>query len=444
MEWNYEEIKKVAKRTGRKVSDFLAMATINDPFYKGSPIDIEKAQWFKDIWDRFGYEKGVHIRRIHYQLISQEQPVKMPNNKIYANTDKCFDYLNQASRAARYLNFVDASNFDDRRNEKPTINTENKYDNIDVYQQEGDYFNISLSDFPEQPSYNVIAEQQSTYLLELWCEKSTMNDVLEPFCSRYGINFTAGMGQASITQVNEMLKERAAWGKALRIFYISDFDNSGKSIPVAVARKVEYFLATADDGLDIKLEQIVLTEKQCIKYKLPKAPGEERHTKFEDQYGEGITELDALEALHPGELVKIVKSYISPYYEKNQEQTDKVEELVSDIQDQLVDIEGQIAENYEEEYDKLFGEYTRIKNEFEDRVEKISEQTKVLYSKMSNELDKEVYTMDYEPLPEHELIEESDDFLFDSNRDYLKQLNYYKKFQYDKTGYKRLPMIRTK
>ena len=95
--WNYETIKRES-RARRKagldcaVPDLIALARNNDPFYRGSKGDIEKALWFADLWERFGYERGVHLRRMHYQLISQDPLVKKPNGKLY---DSRRDYLDQ-------------------------------------------------------------------------------------------------------------------------------------------------------------------------------------------------------------------------------------------------------------------------------------------------------------------------------------------------------------
>lgn len=55
----------------------------NDPFYVGTKGDTTKAAWFADIWQRFGYTSGVHLRRVHYQLVSQDPPILEPNGKAW-------------------------------------------------------------------------------------------------------------------------------------------------------------------------------------------------------------------------------------------------------------------------------------------------------------------------------------------------------------------------
>jgi hypothetical protein len=67
-----------------------------------------------------------------------------------------------------------------------------------------------------------------------------------------------------------------------------------------------------------------------VKYKLPRTPikeSERRAAKFEERYGEGATELDALEALHPGELRKIVEAEIDRYLELSEQ----IESVFDDI-----------------------------------------------------------------------------------------------------------------
>jgi len=78
---DYEALKLLAKEMKRPVKSLLAESPQVDPFYCGMPAQVEKAQWFADLWNTFGYTKGVHLRRMHYQIISQDPPVKMVKGK---------------------------------------------------------------------------------------------------------------------------------------------------------------------------------------------------------------------------------------------------------------------------------------------------------------------------------------------------------------------------
>ncbi len=98
--FNYDAIKALAKARGCKVTDLIALAPQNDPFYTGTPNDLALGEWFADLWLRFDYTRGVHIRRVHYQVVSQDPPVLLPNGKPYENTETCWDVLSMASKAA--------------------------------------------------------------------------------------------------------------------------------------------------------------------------------------------------------------------------------------------------------------------------------------------------------------------------------------------------------
>ena len=120
----------------------------------------------------------------------------------------------------------------------------------------------------------------------------------------------------------------------MRILYISDFDPGGMSMPLAAARKIEFTLRKEMPDLDIQLRPIALTHEQCRQYRLPRTPmkeGESRAAKFEARFGEGATELDALEALHPGELARIIEREIRRYYDDT-------------LDDQIAEVEGEVRE----------------------------------------------------------------------------------------------------
>ena len=94
-------------------------------------------------------------------------------------------------------------------------------------------------------------------------EKTTQNDILLPLCQRYGVNLITGLGELSYTRCVEAALRAKASGLPVRILYLSDFDPGGRSMPVAVARKIEFELRTKHPGLDIQVRPIFLTLEQC-------------------------------------------------------------------------------------------------------------------------------------------------------------------------------------
>src|SRR5712691_8219925 len=86
---DYETIKALSKHTGQRVGDLIVLAPQNDPFYTGTPNDWALAEWFAGLWQAFGYATGVHLRRIHYQVVSQDPPVLLPNGKPFERKGRC-------------------------------------------------------------------------------------------------------------------------------------------------------------------------------------------------------------------------------------------------------------------------------------------------------------------------------------------------------------------
>src|SRR4051812_33833267 len=83
----YERTKRLAKELGCTIPELLVLARQNDPFFVGSKTDLAMAEWFADLWLRFGYTTGVHLRRVHYQLVSQEAATKH-NGKSHTKTQR--------------------------------------------------------------------------------------------------------------------------------------------------------------------------------------------------------------------------------------------------------------------------------------------------------------------------------------------------------------------
>ncbi len=61
--FEYEDIKQLGRETGCRAADLIVLSPNNDPFYAGVPNRRERAEWFAELWDRFGLHHGVHLRR---------------------------------------------------------------------------------------------------------------------------------------------------------------------------------------------------------------------------------------------------------------------------------------------------------------------------------------------------------------------------------------------
>jgi len=101
------------------VDDLLVMHRNSDPFFKGSPSHWRDARWFAELWKRFEYANGVHLRRVHYQILSTGQ--RAATGEPYSNALECWSELCAAGAAARILGLVDPEAFVDRRNDPPRL-----------------------------------------------------------------------------------------------------------------------------------------------------------------------------------------------------------------------------------------------------------------------------------------------------------------------------------
>lgn len=443
----YEDLKELAQQAGVNIPDLLALARQNDPFLCGSPAQVEKAQWFADLWRRFGYSTGVHLRRVHYRLVSQHTPT-MHDGTPYENTERCWGYLCEAGKYARYLGLVPVEAFEDHRNPAPHIFAWPRYGDAEpswginnpdwtlpaIATDLGAGLAFNLPD-PAVGGYDYQAADQP-YHVELWIEKSTMDDVLRPVCSELGANLITSLGFQSITSVVSLLKRIAEAGKPTRIFYVSDFDPAGDGMPTAVARQVEFWLADFAPDADIKLTPLALTREQVITYRLPRIPIKEtdkRRGNFEDRHGEGAVELDALEALYPGQLARIVRSALAPYRDAglrwNLERTKQ--EALRDVREQWRDETGEERS----ELAALEAEARRIVGQYRERLEALAialagelapvrERLVGVQQAIQERIDDFDPDLPDRPAPETEAVDESD-WLFDAGRDYVDQLRVY-------------------
>jgi hypothetical protein len=427
---DYGWIKQVAKAQGVSVNDLIVLAPQNDPFYTGTPNDLALGEWFADLWRQIGDER-MHVRRVHYWLVSQGS-VFLPNGKPYENTIECWEVLNLASKAARYLELVDPAAFNDRRTPETMIyatdQSASPYVGINAYLSRA---GLKLPDFPDLPDYWVSGYYpEQPYHLEVWCEKSTMNDVLSPLCESFAVNLQTGMGEMSITATLALVHRLQQANKPARILYVSDFDPAGQSMPVAVSRKIEYFVRRFGLDLDIRVFPVVLTLEQVQQYQLPRTPikeTERRRVGFEARHGEGAVELDALEALYPGALTAILSDYIQQYYDvtlagRVQQQREALENALSDRWEW-------VTQGYEPVVQALRSEYEGLQAQVDNLMGNFGERLRSVWMDIRRDLEREVTPVDEYPVPLANAADEIDEGLYNTERDYVEQIVAYKQFQ---------------
>jgi hypothetical protein len=425
-------------------AEMAAMDTATDPFSVNQPQRLNRARWFAQLWNTFDFPDGVHLRRIHYVLVSQDDPVPLPDRtaksiamaanmakrlgssggmrqEIYVNDKICWNWLCEAGRDARLLGLV-PSVFEDKRNDEPREFLFGEF-LPGVSLRSG----LSFHHIEEQsllaPSWVTTFREDDVetpqvlqpYHLEVWAEKTTMDDILEPLCERLGVNLITGAGHASLTMVDKFMQRVRDRALPARILYVADADKYGQDMPIAAARKIEHrHRHPENEHLDLVLRHIVLTQDQIDEYTLPVSPID------------GVSvELDALEAIRPGEFERIVESEIRRYHDPNLDE--KVDEAFDDFK---ADVEAMndaaVTETEREELEELDRQRDALVTEFNARLAPLNVRAAELFAGIRERLAEGDTPVFDPPLPEPEDSEHGDP-LYDSSRDYLDQLEGYRR-----------------
>jgi len=440
--YDYERLKELADSEDRTFESVLALATSNDPYNANTPSRRRAARWFADIWKQFQIKPGMHDRRIHYLLVSQKTQILNIFGEPYENTERQWGLLCVAIRDARYLELIPPGAIVDRRNPEPAIYYASEGDTEPLIRcGEGGVIKSEISvTGPHFVRPWLTLEKpviSQPYHVELWCEKSTMNDVLMPLGHAYGVNIVTASGEMSSTACETLVNRAIESEKPVRILYISDFDPAGRAMPVSAARKIEFYIAKSGVPLDIQVRPVVLTHDQCVEFRLPRTPikeTERRGANFEARFGEGATELDALEAIRPGELERILVREIERYHDVTL--NDRIEDVATEASRDLTMITVEVHRQFADEVAALdtlkaeiAAEAERMREHIAAREADFARQARPVFDAMAEELQARAPDVDDYEWPEADEAEEDDDPLFDSTRGYVEQIERYRAHQ---------------
>jgi len=377
---NYRILKQLARSERVSIKDLIVLTPQNDPYYVGSPSQVRHADWMaNEVNDylRTRSTETFHDRAIHYVILSKgiERPIKANGWRSYEGDSNDFSFTMKAVQNARYLGLIPWSTVKDMKNPEPMIFAHywNHEASIDM-QLEYLVEKIVEDIYPLNP------QLQQAYHVELWTKKATINDILTPIATRYGVNVQSFSGQATATRVYELMGRIRSAHKPVRILYISDYDRYGDNMPASCGRKLQWFVDHSDMDVDVKLDRIMLTPEQVDEYGLPSVSGEERKV-----------ELDALEVYHPGETERIIEAAVSRYIDLG---------ITSEIRQMNIRIRRQM-------YESILHVLEPIRNQIE------SIQTPEIQ---------------IEDLPHATPIQEDEPSLYDSTRDYIEQTLMFKQY----------------
>ena len=249
----------------------------------------------------------------------------MRDGTPYENTTECWARLNECSKSARNLRLVDPANFVDRRNSEAVLAELVEDDGAMVWLNEAgdpwpaptiEMLSSALPDLPRLTFTTPTVAQR--YVVEIWVEKSTVDDILIRYTARYGVNIVTFTGKSSDIRCQELVDRALKHGRPVRILYVQTL------IPPGCRCR---WRSRARSSTGCALTTSISTSRcarsrsrmiSVVQYRLPRTPikaTERRAARFEERFGAGATELDALEALHPGVLRDILVAEIERYYD---------------------------------------------------------------------------------------------------------------------------------
>src|SRR5262249_1167529 len=141
----------------------------------------------------------------------------------------------------------------------------------------------------------------------------------------------------------------------------------------------------------------------------------------------GAVELDALEALYPGRLEQILAQYMQYYYDVSLDR--QVYEQRQRLGDYLQGQRQWGLDGYRNDIEALQVEYGVIRRDFEGGMAGYSERLRSLWQAVKSDLNRLMPDVAEFPVPEAECEQEVGEGLYNSERDYLRQVEAYKSFQ---------------
>lgn len=311
---------RAAADAGLPMSGLTVMSNQTDPYRIDTPANHRDAKWFANAWKSSGARRPIHLRGLHYALVSGHDELIRPDGTPYRNTADCWIWLQAVSNKARWLGYVDFSDIVDERNAPPIVLTVEQSRPC-WFVDSDDEQTLSLPDFEDLlPAAELTGfKARQAYRLVFIGEKQSLAQVLAPLVTELEAELVLPTGELSTTLLHGIMKRAAEDGRPCRVFYLSDADPAGHHMPLEVSRKIQAFIDKEFDGLDIQLRRAALTIDQVKALGLPSTPlkdTERRADRWRARWGIEQTEIDALATLNPAALERIVREAVAPYWDE--------------------------------------------------------------------------------------------------------------------------------
>jgi hypothetical protein len=312
-------IKSAATRESGGLARLTVMSVTTDPYRLDTPANHKIAQWLVQAWEASGARRPIHPRGLHYALVSMSPAPVMPSGDLYINSHDCWEWIATATRAARWLGYVPFDALEDERNAEPVIYTQEEPPEpfVAVVTREAPRELPTIESIMPSVFAGNFAVRQP-YRIVFVGEKQSLHDVLLPVVRRIDGEMVLATGELSSALLYGIVRRAADDGRPCRLFYLSDFDPTGWTMPTGVARKVQALVDRDFADLDVQVHRCALTFDQVKALGLPATPlkeTEKRSDRWRERWGVEQTEIDALATLQPSVLRRIVEEAVAPYWD---------------------------------------------------------------------------------------------------------------------------------
>ena len=314
------DVLQAARSPGVSMSDLTVLAAQNDPYRLDTPAGHRDAEWFAQQLEYALMDRTrLHLRGIHYVIVSQDDVVLKPNGLPYKNTEEDWVWLqSKAAKAARWLRYVPFEAITDERNDPPIIHGAAQPEEPWPYIGVGIHVEIPDASRIEPRVGVAHFEARQPYHMVIFGEKSSLADVLLPIAIRHHADLYLPTGEISDTLLYKMAKDGADDGRPMRVFSVSDFDPAGHQMPISISRKLQALSNLEFHDLDFEVRTVALKADQVRDLGLPSTPikeTEKRADRWREAYGSEQTEIDALATLQPKVLTRIVRDALRPFHD---------------------------------------------------------------------------------------------------------------------------------
>jgi hypothetical protein len=310
-------LRDIIRRPGRPMAELTVMTATTDPYRIDTPANHRDARWFADAWAGCG-KRRIHCRGVHYVLVMRKAPTIKPNGAPYLNTAKDWDWLQTVANYARWLGYIEFEGICDKRNDEPELWLPPTIDNPGVHVRHDANVQAMPMRMPMLYPQTRPPHATQAYRLVIVGEKSSLHDVLQPICVRFEAELLLPTGDISNVRIDGIAQRAADDGRPCRVFYLSDFDPSGLTMPLVTSRKLQARCHQTYPELDIEVHRCALLADQVREMGLPETPlkeSEKRAGRWRERFGCEQTEIDALATLNPGALHEIVTEALLPYFD---------------------------------------------------------------------------------------------------------------------------------